>query len=145
MLKLETIDEIIDFAIAREQHAYELYKSMAEREVYSKVAQLCEQFAKEELGHKEKLQRAFMRSGLISSPVDVSDYVVPNDDEKTIFMDYQEFLNFAAIKEERAFKLYKELADKTNDPRCKAVFLALAVDEEKHKESLKKKLDDLLK
>ena len=145
MLKLETTEELIDFAIAREQYAYELYKSIAKKEVYSQVARLCEELAEEELGHKKKLQQKFMRNTAMSSSVDVSDYVVQNDDQKTIFMDYQEFLNFAALKEEKAFKLYKELADKTKDPQCKAIFLALARDEEKHKESLQKKLDDLLK
>ncbi len=144
MLKLETVEEIIEFAIAREQHAYELYKSIAEREVYSHVAELCEQLAKEELEHKQKLQQEFMKQGYSDLSIDVSDYIVHNN-KKMIFMDSQEFLNFAIGKEEMAFKLYKKLAERTAKNQCKDVFVALAVEEEKHKEFLQKKLEDLLK
>ena len=144
MLKLETIGEIIDFAIAREEYAYELYKSMAEREVYSSVSRMCEQMAEEELGHKQKLQQDFMKHDHTTPMIDVSDYVVHNN-QKMIFMDIQEFLSFAVKKEEKAVKLYKELADKAANSQCKDTFLALAVEEEKHKELLQEKLKDLLK
>ena len=144
MLKLETVEEIIDFAIAREQYAYELYKSMAEREAYSHVAELCEQMAEDELKHKQKLQQDFMKLDYSDTSMDISDYVVHNNG-KTIFMDSQEFLNFAIDKEEKAFKLYKKLAEKTTNNQCKDVFMALAIDEEQHKEFLRGKLNDLLK
>jgi len=144
MLKLETAKDIINFAIAREQYAHELYKSMAKREVYSNVAQLCEQLAAEELGHKQKLQQDFMMSSQTASSMDVSEYVVHNE-QKTVFMDCQEFLAFAVKKEDRAIKFYKEMAEEAANTQCRNVFLALAAEEKKHKEALQKKLEDLLK
>ena len=143
MLKLETTEDIINFAIAREQHAYELYKSMAKREVYSGVAQFCEQLAAEELGHKQKLQQDFMISGQTASQMDVSEYVVHNE-QKTIFMDYQEFLTFAVKKEEMAIKFYKKMAEEATNAQCRDVFLALIEEENEHKDVLQKKLEDLL-
>ena len=144
MLKLETMEQIIDFVVAREQYAYELYKSMTKREVYSNVAELCEQLAEDELEHKQWLQDDFMRAEHVSLPVDVSDYVVHND-QKTVFMDSQEFLNFAVKKEEIAMNLYKGVAKETTNCQCRDVFLALAMEEEKHKELLQEKLNNLLK
>ena len=144
MVKLETIDEIIDFAIAREEHAYELYKSMAKREVYSNAARLCERLAENELEHKKKLQQHFMKQDQLDSPIDISDHVIHNN-QKMVFMDFQEFLNFAAKKEEIAFKLYKEMATRSTNSRCREVFFTLAREEEKHKEALMQELKDLLK
>lgn len=144
MLKLETIEDIVNFAIAREQYACELYKSMAKREVYSNVARLCEQLAAEELKHKQKLQQDFLMTGQAVSPMELSEYVVHNE-QKTIFMDCQEFLAFAVKKEEKSIKFYKKMAEATTKVQYKNVFLDLAAEEEKHKEFLQKKLEDLLK
>ena len=144
MLKLETTEDIINFAIAREQYACELYKSMAKREVYSNVAQLCEQLAAEELRHKQKLQQDFMMAGQTVLPMELSEYVV-HSEQKTIFMDCQEFLAFAVKKEEKSVKFYKEMAEEATEAQYKNIFLNLAIEEEKHKEALQKKLEDLLK
>ena len=51
-----SLDEILEFAIAREFEAHQLYQYMATELEDSDIRLLCECFAKEELEHKGKLE-----------------------------------------------------------------------------------------
>jgi rubrerythrin len=50
------LEEILDFAIAREQEAHDFYMDLAKKAERPGMGGLFQQFAREELGHKKKLE-----------------------------------------------------------------------------------------
>jgi len=54
MVDMKSVDEILDFAIKKEEEAYNFYMDLAEKS-RSNMREVFEGFAKEELGHKNKL------------------------------------------------------------------------------------------
>jgi rubrerythrin len=95
-----------------------------------------EQFAQEELKHKEKLIRVrdggpFQPSAKPVTDLKIVDYLVdimpfPN-------MDYQEALIIAMKREKASLKLYSDLAEIAGSENLHSLFTALAQEEAKHK------------
>ncbi|MFW5708351.1 MAG: ferritin family protein [Bacteroidota bacterium] len=136
MEKFKTIDQVLDFAMKSEQEAVDFYNQLAATMKNKEMQETFLQFAREEVGHKARLQkikdeRLFDLTDETVQDLQISDYVVnvkpsPN-------MDYAEALVLAMKKEKAAFKLYTNLANRTENPEIKAVFNNLAVEESKHK------------
>ena len=55
-MEFKTIDDVLNFAIKDEQRASDLYASLAEKSRNKEIQMMFEQFSKEELGHKKKLE-----------------------------------------------------------------------------------------
>ena len=75
-----SIDEVLDFAIDRELEANQFYNDRAQRAENVTIKKVFENFAKEELGHKAKLE-AIKASGTIIPTekvinLKIADYVV---------------------------------------------------------------------
>ncbi len=136
MEKFKTIDQVLDFAMKSEQEAVDFYNQLATTMKNKEMQETFLQFAKEEVSHKARLQkikdeRLFDLSDETVQDLQIADYVVnvkPSPD-----MDYSEALVLAMKKEKAAFKLYTNLAKRTDNPELKAVFNNLAVEESKHK------------
>lgn len=62
----------------------------------------------------------------------IGDYLVDVDKSRDD-LNYQDALIVAMKEEKAAFKLYSDLAGKTNDTEAKSIFLMLAQEEAKHK------------
>jgi rubrerythrin len=136
MQEFKSVDDILDFAIAREQEAVDFYTGLAGKMETPGIKTVFEGFAKEEQGHKEKLLRVKDGKILLKSEAKVldlkiGDYLV--DVEATPDMDYQQALIVAMKKEKAAFKLYMDLSAKTDDADIAALFVSLASEEAKHK------------
>jgi rubrerythrin len=136
MAELNTVDEILDFAIEREQEAADFYSGLATRARTRAMKGTFEQFAGEERGHKAKLQSVKAGKKLLSSQkkirdLKIGDYLV--DEEPTEDIDYQDALILAMKKEKAAFRLYSDLAAKVDDAEIKGMLLGLAQEEAKHK------------
>jgi rubrerythrin len=95
-----------------------------------------EEFAREEMGHKQKL--VGIKSGRLQMPsaekvqdLKIGDHLV----EVTLSRDstFQDALVVAMKAEKAAFKLYTELAEAADDPEAKNLFLSLAQEEARHK------------
>ena len=147
MVHWSKIDEILDFAISEEEAASEFYAGLAERAEHTSMRKVFEGFAREEQGHKAKLLA--VKSGKVvmgakSEILDlkVGDYLV--DVELSSDMSYQDALIVAMKKEKAAFKMYQDLAAIARDEKVKAVFLALAQEEAKHKLRFEIEYDDLM-
>ncbi|MBC8484573.1 MAG: rubrerythrin, partial [Bacteroidetes bacterium] len=56
MKDFKSINEILDFAIKDELRASNLYADLAKRSRNKEIQKVFEQFSKEELGHKKKLE-----------------------------------------------------------------------------------------
>jgi rubrerythrin len=131
-----TVDEILDFAIDREQEAHDFYMDLAGRAERLEMKDHLRQLAREELGHKKKLEK--IKSGSRSFPaakdvtdLEISDYLV--DVEPGGELSFQDALILAAKREEAAFSLYTDLAKLAGEKELKRAFLALAQEEAKHK------------
>ena len=67
MADLDSIEEVLEFAIAREIEAYELYMYIAQRVETSVMRKVCEDFAAMELAHKARLELELMKAGKVVS------------------------------------------------------------------------------
>lgn len=131
-----TVDEALDFAIAREAEASAFYSDLAGRMTNPAMKQAFADFAKEEQGHQAKLVAVKTHRRLLPAQSKVmdlklSDYLVAG--EVSADMDYGEALVAAMKREKAAFRLYSDLATTTADAGLRETFLALAQEEAKHK------------
>ncbi len=144
MGQFESVEEILDFAIAREIESRDFYMKLAERMENPAMQKVFENFATEELGHKYKLE-AFKRGDISLVPqqvqsLNIADYVV--DVEPQPDMDYVEALVLAMRKEKAAYRLYLDLAAMGEDEELTDMFLSLAQEEAKHKLRFEIEYDD---
>ena len=136
MSSWKSVDEILDFAIAGEEEAAAFYTDMSARVEKDWMKKAFLTFAKEELGHKAKLEAIKTGKKLFPSQkavldLKLGDYLV--EAEITPEMDYQDALIGARKTEKAAFKLYSDLAHSTDDPDLRNTLLALAHEEANHK------------
>ena len=137
MKEFKTIDDILDFAIKDELRAANLYSDLAARSRNKEIKAVFEQFSLEEMGHKKKLEN-IKAGGKIVVPdqevqdLKIGDYLVEVNALRSD-LSYQDSLIVAMKEEKAAFKLYSDLAARTNDPVVRDIFLMLAQEEARHK------------
>ncbi len=145
MQTFNSINEVLDFAMNSEQEAVNFYQSLASRMQNQEMKDVFLQFAREEVGHKARLQK-IKDEGLFDMDVEkvrdlkIADYVVRSEPAEN--MEYRDALVLAMKREKAAFKLYSKLAERTDHPDLKKVFQALAVEESKHKLRFELEYDD---
>jgi len=147
MKSFNTIDEILDFAIQNEQNAVQFYTDLADKATMPEVKETFISFAKEEMGHKTRLQiikdeGIFAMEAQNYTDLRISDYVV-NVEAKSV-MTYQESLILAMHREKAAFKMYNKLASRTTNPELMQIFQNLAQEEAKHKLRFELEYDDYI-
>jgi rubrerythrin len=131
-----SVDAILDFAVEREEESYKFYTGLATQSQKPEMQKIFRQFAKEEMGHKEKLLgikrgKKLMPMAKKVADLKIGDYIV--DIEPSPDMDYQQALIVAMKKEKASFRLYTYLASITEDANLSEVFQTLAQEEAKHK------------
>lgn len=136
MGKFKSIDEVLDFAMKSEQEAVDFYTQLASQMQNHEMQETFLQFAKEEVGHKARLQkikdeRLFDLTDEKVLDLKIADYVVSAKPDPG--MSYADALVLAMKKEKAAFKLYTNLSQRTDNTELKAVFQSLAIEESKHK------------
>ncbi len=134
---VESDQEILEFAIFRENEAYNFFMTLADRVKDERISKIFEEFAAEELVHKEKLELEIMKLGKTVStelepPRPADEYII-SDDNELLDMDYRDVLMLAIEKEDAAYKTYINLIGTIHDEHSKEVLLALAEEEIKHK------------
>lgn len=135
-MEFKTTDEILDFAINKEQEAVDFYTKLAEAKGQEHMRETFLGFADEERDHKAKLETVKKGAELVLEPksildLKISDYLI--DVEPSSSMTYQDALIIAMKAEKAAYKMYTFLSGKTSDSNLKALFLTLAQEEAKHK------------
>ena len=136
MDRFSSVDQILDFAIEAEIEANKFYTDLAQRAENTEMKKVFEDFAKEELGHKAKLQGTKANKWAVTADEDtpdlrIADYVV--DVEPGPDMTYIDALILAMKKEKAAYRLYLDLAAVAEDQQLTETFLFLANEEAKHK------------
>ena len=133
-----TINEIIEFAIAREEDAAAFYRELKTMSRFQENVELLAELEAMEEEHI-RILRDLQAKGLKStdfevqkiSSLSIADYLVeapPAPD-----MSYQDILIVAMKKEQKAVDLYQELAEQALSEGQKKVFTRLAAEEAKHK------------
>jgi rubrerythrin len=141
------IDEILDYAITREEEAAALYIDLAQRVERPGMREAFLEFAKEEQGHKLHLEniKAGQLPALtirqVQGPGIAENLVAPEASDN---MTYAESLAFVIKAEQAAQELYANLAEATDDPNLAAVFSALASEEAKHKRRFELEYDEVI-
>lgn len=136
-MKFESLNQVLDFAIEKEQAAADFYTGLSVSMGKKYMKEIFQQFAIEEKSHKAKLEQ--VKSGNLDlSPLDqkimdlrIAETVVDVEPDKDL--DYQQALIVAMKREKVSYKLYNDLAEMTDDPKIKEFFLGLAQEEAKHK------------
>jgi rubrerythrin len=136
MMKFGSVQEILDFAIAREEEAMRFYKSLAEKAEDAPTRQMLLDFAEEETGHRDKLRA--VKAGTVRMPslervtdLGIGDYLKEPEPQGDV--SYQKALIIAMKAEKAAFRLYSDLAEAAPDAQLKDAFLSMAREEARHK------------
>jgi rubrerythrin len=135
MKPFTSVDDILDFAIANEQDAFEFYSKYSAL-VKPEMKDIFLEFAQEEIIHKARLMKIKEEKLFAFSPekinsLNLSDYTTSGN--FTLDLSYQDALILAMLKEKAAFRIYLNLSEKTEVPFLKEIFLSLAQEESKHK------------
>ena len=142
-MNLNSLDEILRFAIRKEADAAAFYRMAADRSNPG-VKKTFEELAKEEDGHKKKLEGFDLKKieemelketkGLGLSEL-MEDVPYSSD------MSYADLLRMAIKNEEKSQRLYASTAKMVAEPKLKKLLLVLAQEESTHKEKLEKIYD----
>jgi rubrerythrin len=136
MTEQQTISQIIRLAIRREQEAYNFLMAVSECVESAGLKYMLRDLAKEELGHKDKLEMELMKLGEVVQQQDSqteaeNPYYIESDECAT--MDYADLLSLCIEKEDISFRFYIEMAVQVSREESRDTLLALAEQELRHK------------
>lgn len=147
ILRFETAESILEYAIREERAAARFYEQMAERMTDARMRDLFLSFAEEERSHERKLATVELdETGALPADkiatLKLSD--LPDEGEPSIEMSYAQALKLVISKEVAAFRMYTRLAEITEEPDLRQILEALALQEANHKMHFELELDELL-
>jgi len=133
---MNTVDEILDYAIDQEQQAADFYEDVAQRAETAGMKKILLDFSEEEKRHKKILQDVKSGEHELTPEQEVldlkiSDYLVEVETSDDI--SYQDALIIAMKRERAAYELYSDMAAKIPESHLKDVITGLAKEEAKHK------------
>ena len=140
-----SLDDVIKFAVEREETAYQLYKRAAELSSTSAAKKMFEELAAEELTHKQvfvkiDIEKAAQHKLCKIPETSISKYLA--DVPFRADMSYQEILVFAIKTEESAYQLYKTAAGMTDDEKLQKVLMSFADVELGHRRRIEEIYED---
>ena len=144
-MKFVTLEDVISFAIEREDTAYKLYKRAAELSTSIAAKKMFEELAGEEAAHRNVFvkideDKAENHKLCMLPESSIAQYLadVPFRDNLT----YSEILAFALKTEENAYQLYKAAAGMTDDPKLQKVLMNFADVELGHRRKIEAIYED---
>lgn len=144
-MEFNNFDDVIKFAIAREEDAAEAYDSMSRKAESPGLKELLLELREEEINHKQLLVDMTPEKIASLKPdrvidLKISDYLV--DEPAGPEMNFQDLLIFAAKKEQKAVELYTYLKESTDDADLQKLFDFMAEQEKMHKYKLEVKYEE---
>jgi rubrerythrin len=128
-MKFVTLDEVVKFAIEREDTAYRLYKRAAELSTSIAAKKMFEELAQEEATHKDvfiKIDADKAESHKLCTIPESSIAKYLADVPFRADLTYSEILAYALKTEENAYQLYKSAAGMTEDTKLQKVLMNFA-------------------
>jgi rubrerythrin len=142
-MRLDSLDEILRFAIRKEADTAAFYRMAAERSDPG-VKKAFEELVKEEEGHKKKLEE-FDRKKIEKMELKEVEGLglseIMEDVPYSANMSYADLLRMAIKNEEKSQKLYVSTSKLVTEPILKKLLLVLSREESTHKERLEKIYD----
>lgn len=144
-LNFESVDAAIEFAIGKEQEAYDFYTEWSKKLEHEAIQQVFREFAVEELRHRDMLadvkegKRALKKDRKVQD-LKITDYFVevkPSEE-----LSYQDALQLAIQRERGSIELYGHLAESSGSDELAELFGSLVEEETKHKMRLETIYDD---
>lgn len=138
MGKVNSDQEILEFAISKEVEAYYFFLALAGRVEDPKMRQVFEDLAAEELEHKARLELEIIKKGKtlpdqqMPSGRPESDYII-SDSSIPLDIDYSDMLLLGMEKEEASFRMFVNLIPSVSDEESRETLLELAQEEIRHK------------
>lgn len=128
-MKFVTLDDVVKFAIEREDTAYKLYKRAAELSTSISAKKMFEELAQEEATHKDvftKIDEDKAENHKLCTIPESSIAKYLADVPFRADLSYSEILAYALKTEENAYQLYKAAAGMTDDPKLQKVLMNFA-------------------
>ena len=143
-METRTFEQVIEFAIQREEDAIKAYGDMVEMVETPGLKTLFAELQNEERNHKKLLQDLTEKKVEFLKVKDVidlkiSDYLV--EEPPSANMNFQDLLILAAKKEQKAAELYSSLAEQAEQEDIKKLFEFLVMQEKSHKLKLEKEYE----
>jgi len=143
-METKTFEQVIEFAIQREEEAIKAYGNMIEIAETPGLKTLLAELQDEERNHKKLLQELTEEKAESLKAEDVidlkiSDYLV--EESPSADMTFQDLLILAAKKEQMAVDLYSGLAQEAKEEEIKKLFEFLVMQEKSHKLKLEKEYE----
>jgi len=144
-MNLQEFNEILDFAVAREQEAVKFYHDLQQETKFQEQRKMLAELEGMEMGHIlviEKLRQTGVKPEDIQRTpnLKIAEYLTVEPEMAEL--NYQNILIKAMKREESSFKLYSEMSVKFPDAEVSTLFRRLAADEAKHKLIFEKMYDD---
>lgn len=141
-MEFVTLEDIVKFAMQREEEAVQLYTEAARLSTDIASRKMFESIVTEETGHKTvfsniDIAKAEQLSSQKLPDMGISKYLVSTPLRPN--MTYAEILQYAIKTEDSAYHLYKGAAEGTDDPQLKKTLLLFAEVELGHK----KRVEDI--
>jgi len=144
-MKFQSVTEILDFAIKKEEEARDFYLDLAGKVKNPVMVDVFRDFAHQEEGHKAKLLQVKADKMGLPGDAKIKDLKIGDNLEEIApapNLDYQSALIIAMKAEKNAFKLYNDLAAAAQDPGLKSILQGLAQEEAIHKLRFEVEYDD---
>ncbi len=130
------LQEIIDFAIKKEQEAIDFYDALAGQVKNKALTNELIKISGMETGHRERLKNIDAVSFAVGATekvadMKIADYLVAQEPVKG--MTWQDILTIAMQRELASVKLYTDLASRIEDATAQGLFEKLAAEESGHK------------
>lgn len=140
-----SVDDVVNFAIEKEEKAMEFYQKCADRAANPGIKKFFKEMYEEEVRHRDLLKGLdpLGISGLKLEEVQdlsISEYLV--DVQFSEEMSYQEALTLAMKKEEKAHAFYSAWKNKCMHEKTAKLFEMLAIEEGKHKKKIETMYDE---
>jgi rubrerythrin len=134
-VQFNTVSEILDYAIEREQEAAEFYHNLASQPLSDEVVQTFEEMEKTELKHKKTLEEVKRGSSKLKDESIRNLYIAEFAEDARVNenMTLVDALTAAMKKELQSYKLYIELAAAATNYETLDIFILLAQEEARHK------------
>ena len=143
MMKFSSVNEALDFAIAREEQANLFYTKLADMAKRARLVKIFRDLASEELEHKKTLEAVKAGKATIGEEeirnLNIADYLL--DVEPHPDMNYTEMLVISMKKENLSYQLYTNLAAISSNKELRNIFLKLAEEEAEHKLKFEKEYE----
>ena len=147
-MQQQEFEEILDFAISREEEAVKFYQELQEQSQFQDVKNMLKDLEMMENGHIQIIENIRI-TGVKEEDIQkvpnlkISEYLCV--DPSDLDMSYQNLLVRAMKREENSFLLYSEMSVKFPDAEIATLFRRLAADEAKHKLFFEMLYDDWIR